>query len=139
MASRLISNSSLLANLAGIMKSVHFIGHMKTRHLKCLLLAILLSAVHAYNDQYAANGNSCYWYVYTVMEVIRTKFVAVQTEGSAFSERFMFAKKMNGEGDVDAVRKLYDTEWAKCIEQARHREVSSVYLPSVTIFELNVS
>jgi hypothetical protein len=35
-------------------------------------LAILLRAVHAYNDQYAANGNSCYWYVFVVMEIIRT-------------------------------------------------------------------
>jgi len=81
-------------------------------------LAVLLSAVHAYNDQYAANGDSCYWYVYTVMEVIRSKFVAVQMEGrlaSAFSERSMFArKKMDVEGNVEAVRKLYDTKWAKC-------------------------
>jgi len=90
-------------------------------------LATLLSAVHAYNDQYAANGNSCYWYTYTVMEVIRTKFVAVQTEGSAFAERSMFArKKMGVEGDVEAVSKLYDTEWAKCAEQAQKRVVSTV-------------
>jgi hypothetical protein len=52
------------------------------------------------------------------MEVIRTKFVAVKMEGSAFAERSMFARqKMDVEGDIDAVSKLYDTERAKCIEQ----------------------
>ncbi|KIM73177.1 hypothetical protein PILCRDRAFT_803066 [Piloderma croceum F 1598] len=55
--------------------------------------------------------------------VIRTKFVAVKIEGSAFTERSMFARqKMDVEGDIDAVSKLYDTKWAKCIEQARQRE-----------------
>jgi hypothetical protein len=74
------------------------------------------------------------------VEVIRTKFVAVQTGGSAFAERSMFARqKMDVEGDIDAMSKLYDTEWEKCIEQARQREVSSVYLPFVTIFEPDVS
>lgn len=74
------------------------------------------------------------------MEVIRTKFVAVNMEGSAFAERSMFARqKMDVEGDIDAVSKLYDTEWAKCIEQARQREVSSLYLPFVTIVEPDVS
>ena len=103
-------------------------------------LAVLLSAVHAYNDQYAANGNSCYWYAYTVMEVIRTKFVAVQTEGSAFAERSMFArKKMDVEGDVEAVSKLYDTEWAKCSEQAQQRAVSSVNFYFVNFAGSNVS
>lgn len=51
------------------------------------------------------------------MEVIRTKFEAVQMEGPAFAERSMFGrKKMDVEGDVGAVGKLYDTEWAKCTE-----------------------
>src|ERR1700733_4770316 len=67
-------------------------------------LTVLLSAVHAYNDQYAANCNSCYWYAYTAMEIIRTKFSAVQTKGSVFCERSMFMrKKMDLEGDVEAV------------------------------------
>ena len=50
-------------------------------------LAVLLSAVRAHSDQYAANGNFCYWCAHTVMEVISTKFKAVQTEGPAFAER----------------------------------------------------
>jgi hypothetical protein len=43
-------------------------------------LAVLLMAVYACNDQYAANGNSCYWYMFAVMEIIRTKFAPVPME-----------------------------------------------------------
>jgi hypothetical protein len=103
-------------------------------------LTVLLSAVHAYNDQYAANGNSCYWYAYTAMEVIRTKFSAVQTKGSVFSEKSTFVrKKMDVEGDVEAVGNLHDTEWAKCAGQAQHRAVSSLNCYFVNFAEFNVS
>jgi len=47
------------------------------------------------------------------MELIRAKLEAVQTEGHPFTEQSMFAKKMDVEGDISAVGKLYDTEWAK--------------------------
>jgi hypothetical protein len=90
-------------------------------------LVALLGAVHAYNNQYPTNGNSCYWFAYTIMKVIHTKFMVVQMEGSAFAERSMFARgKMDVEGDIEAVSKLYDTEWANCIEQVQQREVSLV-------------
>jgi hypothetical protein len=74
------------------------------------------------------------------MEVICTKFVAVQPEGSAFSRRSMFVrKKMDVEGDIEAVSKLYDTKWAKCAEQAQQRAVSSVNFDFVNFAESNVS
>jgi hypothetical protein len=74
------------------------------------------------------------------MEVIRTKFWAVQTKGSIFSERSMFVrKKMDVESDIEAVGNLYDTEWAKCAEQAQQRAVSSVNCYFVNFAEFNVS
>src|ERR1700733_7198429 len=93
LASRPISNASRSANLASTTRSVRFIGRMKTLpQMSAVQLAVLLRAVHAYNDQYTANGNSCYWYVFGVMEIIRTKFAAVPMECSALSERSIFAR-----------------------------------------------
>jgi Skp family chaperone for outer membrane proteins len=52
----------------------------------------------------------------------------------------MFArKKMGVEGDVEAVSKLYDTEWAKCAEQAQKRVVSTVNWYFTNLGESDVS
>ena len=87
---------------------LHLEHAYSTPQMSVAQLAVLLSAIHAYNEWYAANSNSCYWYAYTVMEVICTKFVAVQLEGSAFSWRSMFVrKKMDVEGELK--------RWASCM------------------------
>jgi hypothetical protein len=58
-------------------------------------LAALLSAVHAYNDQYAANGNSCYWYAYTVMEVIQDPGLSLWSSGTGTTEFWGLETKMS--------------------------------------------
>ena len=59
------------------------------------------------------------------MEVIRTQFGAIQAEGSAFGTRSRFlGQKMAVEGDVEAVRNSFNTEWAKYVEKVQNRAVS---------------
>jgi hypothetical protein len=56
-----------------------------------------------------------------------TEFSAVQMEGSVSTERPIFAtKKMDVEGDVEALKKLYNVERAKCTNEAQQGAVSSV-------------
>jgi hypothetical protein len=92
-------------------------------------LAVLLRAIHDHSKNYTANSNSCYWYAFTVVEVIRGKFPAVQTNGPAFAERGEYMKwKPDLENAVQTVSLLYDAAWKKCAEQAQERAVSSVGL-----------
>jgi hypothetical protein len=94
--------------------------------------AVLLRAIHDHSKQYIADSNSCYWHAFTVVEVIHSKFSAVQTNGTAFSERGVYKKwKPDLEDAVQTVSKLYDAAWEKCAARAQERAVSSVDLPFV--------
>ena len=75
----------------------------------------------------------------TLLWKLFAKFSAVQTKGSVFSEQSMFVKKMDVEGDVEAVGNLHDTEWAKCAKQAQQRVVSSLNCYFVNFTEFHVS
>jgi hypothetical protein len=95
-------------------------------------LAVLLRAIHDHSKQYLANSNSCYWYAFTVVEVICSKFSAVQTNGTAFSERGVYKKwKPDIENAIGTVSLLYDAAWGKCTERAQKRAVSPVDFPLV--------
>jgi hypothetical protein len=102
-------------------------------------LAVLLRAIHGHSKQYIADSNSCYWHAFTVVEVIRGKFSAVQTNGTAFSERGMYKRwKPDLEDAVQTVSQLYDAAWEKCVVQAQERAVSSVDLPFVCFIDPRV-
>jgi hypothetical protein len=87
-------------------------------------LSVLLLTIHDHRDLYTIDGNSCYWYAFTVMEVIRLKFGAQETRGPAFKDRSKALTKMNvgTAADIEEVGLLYDTNWADCMEKARKRE-----------------
>ena len=87
-------------------------------------LAVLLRTIHDHRDQYAANSHSCYWYAFTVMEVIRLKFGAHEEKGPAFGDRSRFlGKKMDVDDDTNAVSTLYDVRWADWMKKVKKREV----------------
>ena len=102
-------------------------------HMTAAELSVILIAAHMSGGQYSANGNSCYWFAYNVMELIRTKFGVVQTEGPAFAERSKIAKmRMDIQHDVDTIGECYEAEWRKYSARVQLKRVSSVILCFVT-------
>ena len=96
-------------------------------HMNAAQLAVLLRVVNQHSKVYKLGSNSCYWYAYTVAEVIRRHFGAVQTECARFSDRGKYrGVKPNLEDAVEDVFALYKDAWTAVVQEAEQRAVSCI-------------
>ena len=87
-------------------------------------VAVILKVTHTCGRQYAANDKSCYWYVFTIMEAIRTRWEAKEIEGEDFKDKSkIWGKKMDVEGSVNTVLLCYDEKWANHMQHMQKKEV----------------
>jgi|SRR5882724_7959017 len=97
-------------------------------------LSILLRAIHEHSQFYHAKSNSCYWFAFTIMEVIRGKFPGIHTEGPAFKDRGEYLGwSADLEDAVATVSGLYDAAWVECAGQAQRRAVSYIDLCALSL------
>ena len=98
-------------------------------------LAVLLRTVNKHNGFYKLDSHSCYWYAYTVAEVIRRQFQPVQTEGAVFGDRGKyFCLKPSLEDSVNAVIASYDEAWTALVQRAEDKKVSRMNLSPKNMF-----
>jgi hypothetical protein len=87
-------------------------------------LAVLLRAVYRHSVQYNLRKYQCYWYAYTVWEILRREYGG-QVSQNKFEDRrgkYMGVKIMR-EDSVEAITEAYKKEWkAFCDEENRTRQ-----------------
>jgi len=96
-------------------------------HMTAVQLEVLLRVVNQHSKMYKLSSNSCYWYAYTVAEVIYRHFRAMQTECDLFRDRGTYiGLKLNLEDAVNAVIVSYEDAWTAVVQEAEQRAVSGV-------------
>jgi hypothetical protein len=84
-------------------------------------LTILLKAVGEHSVHYDLLKYQCYWYAYTVWEVVRTHFRGVVTENRLQGRRGKYkGVKIRREDSVEAATEIYSLAWNMlCEEETR--------------------
>lgn len=77
-------------------------------------LAVLLNTIHRISDQYNALQYNCYWYTYTLREVIKQEFNCFILSDECMSKRGLWGNiNLMKEDLVDQVILDYNTAWGK--------------------------
>jgi hypothetical protein len=95
-----------------------------TRPMSLAQLAILLKAVSKHSVHYDLLKYQCYWYAYTVWEVVRTYFSGAVTDDGLQRRRGKYkGVKIRREDSVEAATEMYGRAWTMlCEEEARTQQ-----------------
>jgi len=87
-------------------------------------LAVLLKAVNQHSVDYDLWTYQCYWYAYTIWEVLRTQYGGTVTENKLQDRRGKYmGVKIRREDSVEAINEKYGKAWQTfCDEETRARQ-----------------
>jgi len=87
-------------------------------------LAVLLKAVNQHSVDYDLWTYQCYWYAYTVWEVLRTQYGGTVTENKLQDKRGKYmGVKIRREDSVEAISEAYRKAWQEfCDEETRVKQ-----------------
>jgi hypothetical protein len=95
-----------------------------TKSMSVAELAILLRVVNEHSIHYDLLKYQCYWYAYTVWEVMRTHFGGVVVDNALISKRGKYMGiTIRREDSVGAITRSFKSAWKElCEEETRLKE-----------------
>jgi hypothetical protein len=87
-------------------------------------LAVLLQTFNQHSAHYNPLTYQCYWYAYTVWEVVRLEFGGIVTENKLQDRRGKYKRvNVRHQDSVEAIIEMYTNAWrALCEEELRMRQ-----------------
>jgi hypothetical protein len=107
-------------------------------------LTVLLKAVSEHSVHYDLLKYQCYWYAYTIWEVVRTHFRGAVTENGMQNRRGKYkGVKIRREDSVAAATETYSLAWQMlCGEETRKQQqeeanIRQVKFAAMIIYTIN--